>query len=61
MTERTPYVVKKKLAFLQGLVIHRSFRLNKVDLPPLLCLNEKQITLDYIITISTVARLMKIE
>jgi hypothetical protein len=61
MAERTPYVVKKKLSFLQGLVIHRSFRLNKVDLPPLLSLNEKQITLDYIITISTIARLMKFE
>ena len=30
MKDRTPYVVKKKLVFLQGLVIHRSFRLNKV-------------------------------
>lgn len=30
MTDRTPYVVKKKLMFLQGMVIHRSFRLNQI-------------------------------
>ena len=58
MTDRTPYVVKKKLIFLQGLIIHRSFRLNRVEIPPLLSLNEKLITLDYIITVSTIARLM---
>ena len=59
MVDRTPYVVKKKLIFLQGLIIHRSFRLNKVEIPPLLSQNEKLITLDYIITVSTIARLMK--
>lgn len=58
MTDRTPYVVKKKLIFLQVLIIHRSFRLNRVEIPPLLSLNEKLITLDYIITVSTIARLM---
>ena len=30
MTDRTPYVVKKKLTFLQGMVINRSFRLDKI-------------------------------
>lgn len=61
MADRTPYVVKKKLIFLQGLIIHRSFRLNRVEIPPLLSLNEKLITLDYIITVSTIARLMTAE
>ena len=59
MSDRTPYVIKKKLAFLQGMVINRSFRLNQVDLPPLLALNERQITLDYIITLSSILRVMK--
>ena len=36
MSDSTPYVVKKKLAFIQGMVINRTFRLNKVDIPPLL-------------------------
>lgn len=58
MADRSPYVVKKKLIFLQGLIIHRSYRLNRVDIPPLLALNEKTITLDYIITTSNIARLM---
>lgn len=61
MADRTPYVVKKKLIFLQGLIIHRSYRLNRVEIPPLLSLNEKYITLDYIITVSTIARLMTSE
>jgi hypothetical protein len=61
MADRTPYVVKKKLVFLQGLIIHRSFRLNMVEIPPLLSQNEKLITLDYIITVSNIARLMKAE
>jgi len=61
MADRTPYVVKKKLIFLQGLIIHRSYRLNRVEIPPLLSLNEKLITLDYIITLSTIARLMTAE
>lgn len=61
MADRTPYVVKKKLIFLQGMIIHRSFRLNKVEIPPLMSQNEKVITLDYVITISTIARLMKPE
>lgn len=61
MADRTPYVVKKKLIFLQGMIIHRSFRLNKVEIPPLMSQNEKFITLDYVITISTIARLMKPE
>lgn len=30
MTDRTPYVVKKKLMFVQGMVIHRSYRLNQI-------------------------------
>lgn len=59
MADRTPYVVKKKLLFLEGMIIHRSFRLNKVEIPPLLSLNEKYITFDYIATVSTIARLMK--
>lgn len=59
MSDRTPYVIKKKLLFLQNMVINRSFRLNKVDVPPLLATNEKQLTLDYIITVSTIYRLMK--
>lgn len=61
MADRTPYVVKKKLIFLQGMIIHRSYRLNRVEIPPLLSLNEKLITLDYIITVSTIARLMTAE
>ena len=61
MADRTPYVVKKKLIFLQGMIIHRSFRLNKVEIPPLMSQNEKVITLDYVITISTIARLMQPE
>lgn len=61
MKDRTPYVVKKKLVFLQGLIIHRSFRLNKVEIPEILSKNEKIITFDYIIMISTIARLMKSE
>lgn len=61
MIDRTPYVIRKKLMFLQGLIIHRSFRLNHVDIPPLLAQNEKIITLDFIITVSTIARLMKSE
>lgn len=59
MTDNTSYAIKKKLAFLQGMVIHRSFRLDKVDIPPLLTRNEKLITLDFIRAISTMARLMK--
>lgn len=59
MTDRTPYVVRKKLMFLQGMVINRSFRLNRIDLPPLLSLNQKQLTLDHIITVATILRLMK--
>lgn len=59
MSESTPYVVKKKLIFIQGIVINRSFRLNKFDVPPLLQLNEKKITLDYIITLSNIFRIMK--
>ena len=61
MADRTPYVVKKKLLFLEGMIIHRSFRLNKVEIPPLLNLNEKTINFDYIATVSTIARLMKPE
>jgi hypothetical protein len=45
--------------FLRSIVINRSFRLNKVDIPPLLALNEKQITLEYIVTISHILRVMK--
>jgi hypothetical protein len=41
------------------MVINRSFRLNRIDLPPLLSLNQKQLTLDHIITVSTILRLMK--
>ena len=59
MTDRTSFVIKKKLMFLQGMIMNRTFRLNKVDLPPLLELNEKQITLDYIVTLSNIMRLMK--
>jgi hypothetical protein len=59
MTDRTPYVIKKKLMFLQGMVIHRSFRLNQIEIPPILALNEKQLTLDYIIAVATMYRLMK--
>jgi hypothetical protein len=61
MTDCTPYVVRKKLTFFEGLVIHRSFRLNEVQFPPLLQTNEKIVTLDYITTIATIARLMKAE
>lgn len=59
MTDRTPFVIKKKLMFLQGMIINRTFRLNKVDLPSLLEINEKLVTLDYIITLSNIMRLMK--
>ena len=58
MTDCTSYVVKKKLVFLQGMVINRFFRLNKVDIPPLLERNEKSLTLEYIITLSNILRLM---
>ena len=39
MSDATMYVVKKKLTFLQGMVINRTFRLNKVEIPPLLEIN----------------------
>ena len=45
MADSTPYVVKKKLTFLQSMVINRTFRLNKVDIPPLLELNDSKLTL----------------
>lgn len=61
MTDRTPFVIKKKLMFIQSMIINRTFRLNKVDLPQLLELNEKQVTLDYIVTLSNIMRLMKNE
>jgi len=59
MTDRTLFVVKKKLMFIQGMIINRTFRFNKVDLPQLLELNEKQLTLDFIVTLSNMMRLMK--
>lgn len=59
MVDSTPYVIKKKLMFLQGMVINRSFRLDKIDVPPLLMVNEKHITLEFIITLSNILRLMK--
>ena len=39
MSDSTAYVVKKKLTFVQGMVINRNFKLNKFDIPPLLQLN----------------------
>lgn len=59
MADRTPYVIKKKLLFLQNMVINRSFRLNKIEIPPLLTTNEKQLTSDYIVTVSAIFRVMK--
>ena len=61
MADSTPYVVKKKLTFLQSMVINRTFRLNKVDIPPLLELNDSKLTLEYIITLSNILRLMRNE
>jgi len=51
-------VVRKKLRYLEGLVINRSFRLNKVDIPPFMKLNEKFITYDFVLTLSNIARFM---
>jgi len=59
LQDNTPYAIKKKLVFLQGMVIHRSFRLDRVDLPPLLSRNQKILTLDFIVTVSAMARMMK--
>ena len=59
MSDRTPFVIKKKLLFLQGIVINRSFRLNKVDIPPLFEMNEKPLNLDFILTMANILRIMK--
>ena len=59
MEQATTHVTRKQLAFLEGLVVHRSFRLDKVEIPPLLSRNEKHLTIDFIIVVSTMARLMK--
>ena len=52
-------IVKKKLCYLQGIVINRSFVTNRVELPAILLpISEKNITLDHITVLSNIARLM---
>lgn len=58
MTGNTQTVIKKKLKYLEGIVINRSFISNLVELPDILSMNEKNIGLDFITALSNMARIM---
>ncbi len=58
MENNSTSVIKKKLKYIEGMVINRCFCLNKVEIPEILTINEKIVTLDFIVAVSNMTRVM---
>jgi hypothetical protein len=59
MTENSPSVIKKKLTLIESLVINYCYSMNKMEIPDdILKINEKVITMDFIICVSNMYRLL---
>jgi hypothetical protein len=60
--DNTSNIVKKKLKFLESVVINKSFCRDYVQIPNIFAsISEKNVTIDYIVAVSNMARMMKSE
>jgi hypothetical protein len=59
MVDNPQSVIKKKLMYIESLVINYSYSMNKIEVPEeLLRINEKVMSMDFIISVSNMYRLM---
>ena len=60
MEGNTINVVKKKLKYIESVVINKIFNINEVSIPDIFpANNEKNVLLDHIVATSNMARIMK--
>lgn len=60
MEGNTINVIKKKLRYIESVVINRIYRSDEVSIPDIFSsINEKNITIDHIVAVSNMARIMK--
>ena len=59
MTDNPPSVVRKKLMLIESLVINYCYSMNKIEVPDdILKINEKSLTLEFIVCVSNMYRLL---
>lgn len=59
MSEDPQSVVKKKLMLIESLVINYCYSMNKMEVPEdILKINEKNLTMDFIVCVSNMYRLL---
>lgn len=59
MNDNAQSVIKKKLQYIESLVINQCYSTNKLEIPlKLLTVNEKIISIDFVVTLSNMYRLM---
>jgi hypothetical protein len=59
MEENNINVIKKKLKYIENVVINKSFCRNYVEIPNIfVSVLEKNVTIDYIVAVSNMARIM---
>lgn len=60
MESNNPNIIKKKLKYLESLVINKIYSSNKAEIPNIFCnVTEKQVCLEQIIAISNMSRVLK--
>jgi hypothetical protein len=60
MEGNTINVVKKKLRYIESMVINKIYCSNQVNIPDIFSsINEKQVTIDHIVAASNMARILK--
>lgn len=60
MEGNTTNVIKKKLKYIENIVINKNFCTDSVDIPDIFeSLAEKQVIIDHIVAASNMARIMK--
>jgi hypothetical protein len=59
MSENSQSVIRKKLSLIESLVINYCYSMNKMEIPEeILKINEKVISLDFVICVSNMYRLL---
>lgn len=59
MEGNTINVVKKKLKYIESMIINKVFNNDQVNIPDIFPANEKGVLLDHIVATSNMARIMK--
>lgn len=60
MEDNTVNVVKKKLKYIESVVINKSYCIDSVEIPNIFAsISEKNVTIDHVVAASNMARIMK--